>query len=205
TLSQPAADLAAAGLFGDDVRLLPTVDMVGVTPTKILSASIAEVLPRCLPPSDNFLAESLFEMARAGGKSPASWAAGIGLAPNDYSPVDGSGLSRKDAVTVNGIAHLLRYAARRPWGGLFQSSLARPGIGTLRNRLKGVEFAGKTGSLDGVSALSGYVGPIRATSLNGGRPVADYFIVAIVVNQFTGPVARIHAIQDEFVRAATHL
>ena len=53
---------------------------------------------------------------------------------------------------------LLGVAEDRPWGRAFRSGLARGGEGTMKDRLgRGVRIRVKTGTLDGVSALSGYV------------------------------------------------
>ncbi len=73
---------------------------------------------------------------------------------------DGSGLSRKNRLSVGFIVKLLNFAYKK-WGSRFVNTLAIGGIdGTLRRRMKGIckgRVFGKTGYIDGVSALSGYV------------------------------------------------
>jgi len=73
---------------------------------------------------------------------------------------DGSGLSRANLLTPRFQTSLLMFLSTRPYFELFLNSLAVSGMdGTLRNRLSstpGVIHA-KTGTLDNVTALSGYM------------------------------------------------
>jgi serine-type D-Ala-D-Ala carboxypeptidase/endopeptidase (penicillin-binding protein 4) len=70
---------------------------------------------------------------------------------------DSSGLSYDNRATSRGMLRLLWFAAARPWGLDLRSTLAKPGVGTLRDRLDGVTLRAKTGTLEDVSALSGWV------------------------------------------------
>lgn len=85
-----------------------------------------------------------------------------GMQPQDFFFYDGSGLSPADRVTPRALTALLRYIAEQPWGAQFRTTLPIGGIdGTLSDRflhgpLHGQVFA-KTGTLDEVNALSGYV------------------------------------------------
>jgi D-alanyl-D-alanine carboxypeptidase/D-alanyl-D-alanine-endopeptidase (penicillin-binding protein 4) len=78
---------------------------------------------------------------------------------------DGSGLSYSDRATALGIVKLLQAAQGSTWGPVLRATLPRPGVGTLEHRLAGVDVQAKTGTLDNISALSGWVG-LSAT----GRP-----------------------------------
>jgi D-alanyl-D-alanine carboxypeptidase/D-alanyl-D-alanine-endopeptidase (penicillin-binding protein 4) len=78
---------------------------------------------------------------------------------------DGSGLSYSDRATALGFVKLLQVAQGSPWGPVLRATLPRPGVGTLEHRLNGIDVQAKTGTLDNVSALSGWVG-LTAT----GRP-----------------------------------
>jgi D-alanyl-D-alanine carboxypeptidase len=84
----------------------------------------------------------------------SSWARAHGVPVRTY---DASGLSYFDRVSARGIVRLLTVADRSSWGGLLRRSLATGGEGTLKDRLAGVRVRAKTGTLDGISALSGWV------------------------------------------------
>jgi D-alanyl-D-alanine carboxypeptidase/D-alanyl-D-alanine-endopeptidase (penicillin-binding protein 4) len=80
---------------------------------------------------------------------------------------DGSGLGRADYVTSDQTTKLLDAVRSKPWFDTWYDSLPIAGNpdqlvgGTLRHRMAGTAAAnnlhGKTGSMTGVSALSGYV------------------------------------------------
>jgi len=75
---------------------------------------------------------------------------------------DGCGLSRRNEVSPLQVVTLLRYVYQKPYWSAFYNSLAIGGIdGTLGGRLSLPGLAGrvyaKTGSIGGVSALSGYL------------------------------------------------
>ncbi len=74
---------------------------------------------------------------------------------------DGSGLSHENRCTAAIITSVLTLLDARPDRDAWWEDLAVPGekVGTLRNRLEGFEAAvrAKTGTISGVSALSGYV------------------------------------------------
>jgi serine-type D-Ala-D-Ala carboxypeptidase/endopeptidase (penicillin-binding protein 4) len=75
---------------------------------------------------------------------------------------DGCGLSRENLLTPRFQTSLLQFLSTRPYYDLFRNTLAVSGTdGTLRNRLSATEVRGsihaKTGTLNGVTALSGYM------------------------------------------------
>ena len=92
-------------------------------------------------------------IARAAG-AIASWtrAHGVGIVAHDSS-----GLSFWDRVTPDGVTRLLQTADHSAWGTTLRGVLPAPGQGTLEGRLGGVRLHAKTGTLDYVSALSGWV------------------------------------------------
>jgi D-alanyl-D-alanine carboxypeptidase/D-alanyl-D-alanine-endopeptidase (penicillin-binding protein 4) len=140
------------------------------TPTLAIHASptIADLVSITNHPSDNFYAETLLKLLGARAGTGGSTAAGITAAQEFLKQlgvrakmVDGSGLSRVDRVSPHQIVRLLAAMAGRPEGALFRASLAAPGEwGTLAHRMTGTAARGacraKTGTLIGVSALSGY-------------------------------------------------
>lgn len=75
---------------------------------------------------------------------------------------NGSGLSRSALVTVRQMGHLLEAAYRDPFMPEFMASLSLPGVdGTMVNRFRKDQLRGrshlKTGTLDFVTAISGYM------------------------------------------------
>ncbi len=92
-------------------------------------------------------------------------AIGFNSSVHTFNMQDGSGLSRRNGVTVRAIADLLQAMARHDgYGEEFLDYFPIAGQdGTLASRFvgspaQGILFA-KTGSLTGVNALSGYVFP----------------------------------------------
>jgi serine-type D-Ala-D-Ala carboxypeptidase/endopeptidase (penicillin-binding protein 4) len=203
TLALPGGDEAAAWLLGSELRATTTVPDSPPDAT-ILGPAVPEILAASLMPSDNNVAEHLLLKAalRAGAlpedpyplarrRLSAFLTDTVGLSAQDLRPMDGSGLSRQNWVTTRSVAELLRWADRHPRRDLWHAALAAPGRpGTLQNRLAGVRFAGKTGTLNGVTALSGYV------QYPNGRSV----IVSVIFNHYTCPAADARSIADEFVR-----
>jgi D-alanyl-D-alanine carboxypeptidase len=75
---------------------------------------------------------------------------------------DGCGLSRRNEVSPLQVVTLLRFMHQQPYWAAFYNSLAIGGVdGTLGGRLSHPDLHGrvyaKTGSIGGVSALSGYI------------------------------------------------
>jgi D-alanyl-D-alanine carboxypeptidase/D-alanyl-D-alanine-endopeptidase (penicillin-binding protein 4) len=75
---------------------------------------------------------------------------------------DGSGMSTYNRVTPRMVARFLRWTSLQPWGEDFRSTLAVGGMdGTLSRRFRNMPLQGrifgKTGTLAGVNALSGFM------------------------------------------------
>lgn len=119
-------------------------------------------------PSDNFYAETLLKglgatFRRGGSTDEGLKVVRAALRTFGLSPrvVDGSGLSRKDHATPRQLVGVLRGMSQSVAASAFRASLAVPGrIGTLAGRMRGTaadnRCRAKTGTLRGVSALSGY-------------------------------------------------
>jgi D-alanyl-D-alanine carboxypeptidase/D-alanyl-D-alanine-endopeptidase (penicillin-binding protein 4) len=105
----------------------------------------------------------------AGAEDVERFAHSVGT---DIQAVDGSGLSRRNAVSPQEVVKLLVGMARdRESAKAFRDSLPVAGReGTVADRMRGTAAEGncatKTGTLDGVSALSGYC------DAGGGRTIA---------------------------------
>ena len=151
---------------------------VGVTPQKancITSTPLGmvDLISKINKRSDNFLAECLFKSIGAfkSQKNNNSFYATRAiyefinrhdLYNKGVSVVDGSGISRFNEVTVKTLSDLLIGMYNKPrFFETYKNSLSIAGVeGTLRKRfdsdLKN-KFWGKTGTLNGVSSISGYL------------------------------------------------
>ncbi len=97
-----------------------------------------------------------------GAEAVEAWLAEKGIDTRQLVLENGSGLSRSERLCAASLARLLRWAAASPVYYPFAASLPVLGTnGTLKPRLKDTPQAGqawlKTGSLNGVRALAGYV------------------------------------------------
>ena len=112
--------------------------------------------------SHNGYADDL--LRRIGGQSAVERVlTPLGITPDSYVQADGSGLSRRNRATPDGLVTLLKAMAEQAEAGdLFYRSLPVGGVsGTLRNRFRDTpvhaRVRAKTGTLRGVRALSGYL------------------------------------------------
>jgi serine-type D-Ala-D-Ala carboxypeptidase/endopeptidase (penicillin-binding protein 4) len=96
-----------------------------------------------------------------GALAIAQWSRDRGLDNLSMRIDNGSGLSRTTQISALQMAQILSVAQRSPYAPEFLASLPLAGIdGTLRSRMKmspGGAVRLKTGHLDGVSAVAGYV------------------------------------------------
>lgn len=136
---------------------------------------IDQLLMKMMKDSENIYAESLFYQIAAhsgvknAGRKQASGLInalidGLGLQSSDYQIADGSGLSLYNYVSPTLLCTLLQYAWQRPEiRSVLLPTLPVCGQdGTLKNRMKDDSPAygrvqAKTGTVDGISSLSGYV------------------------------------------------
>jgi D-alanyl-D-alanine carboxypeptidase/D-alanyl-D-alanine-endopeptidase (penicillin-binding protein 4) len=75
----------------------------------------------------------------------------------DVAAYDSSGLSYRNRVRPQGLVELLWFAGAQAWADELRLTLPSGGHGTLKGRLKDVTVRAKTGTLEEVSALSGWV------------------------------------------------
>lgn len=136
------------------------------------SRTVADILVPMMKQSDNLLAESMFwQLPDSTVQSPTrkdcaakveQLVQSLGLDPSVYVIADGSGVSLYDYLTPQLLLALLQYAYRtNSIYAYLYPSLPIAGVdGTLRNRMKDTPAQGnvhaKTGTVTGVSSLSGY-------------------------------------------------
>jgi serine-type D-Ala-D-Ala carboxypeptidase/endopeptidase (penicillin-binding protein 4) len=137
-----------------------------------ISVPVAEDIKVINKTSQNLHAEMLLRLLGKTHGSDGSFEEGTrvvrqflvdaGIDDNDFFLYDGSGLSAKDKIAPRAFTRLLAYASHQSWGAAWRETLPIAGVdGTLDNRFKNTPFKGrmwaKTGTLDEVNALSGYV------------------------------------------------
>jgi len=167
-------EVEALGIGVRGVRVSTVPATSGATLFCTSQRTIEEILPRMMKNSDNLYAESMFyQLAHSAKASGAGRTEGakmveqvIGKAggnTTDLKVADGSGVSLYNYVTAATQVAMLRYAYARP--NIFQplyESMPIAGVdGTLGGRMKsGKAYSNvhaKTGSVTGVSSLTGYV------------------------------------------------
>lgn len=129
--------------------------------------------------------------SRQGIQAVKSFLKRTGIDPNTISIADGSGLSRHNLVSPLQIITLLRYIRRHQFGEAFYNSLPVAGLdGTLKRRMLGTnaqeKVRAKTGTLNHVKALSGYI-----QSKDN-----EEFVFSIIANNYTVPTAMAVNLQD---------
>lgn len=170
------------------------------------SAPLASVLASALKYSNNFTTEQVLRTLgwRASGR-PGAWEDGsaaiaelwaaVGNDPADLVFENGSGLSSRGRVSARGLVRLLELTGRdgSPAALLLAAFAGPGGEGTLRLRMPRARdrVRGKTGTIGGVSALSGVV-----ASRAGDRRIA----FSILMNGREDP-RQSRRIQDKVVLA----
>jgi D-alanyl-D-alanine carboxypeptidase/D-alanyl-D-alanine-endopeptidase (penicillin-binding protein 4) len=171
------------------------------------SAPLVDVLASSLKYSNNFTSEQVLRTLgwRSSGR-PGDWAEGLaavagvwaalGLDPADLQAENGAGLSRSGRVSARGLVGLLARTRDEgsPAAALLPTLASAGGEGTLRRRLPGGgrRVRGKTGTIAGVSALSG----LAATA--DGRAALGF---SILINGGDRPAQAHRRLQDRVVLA----
>jgi D-alanyl-D-alanine carboxypeptidase/D-alanyl-D-alanine-endopeptidase (penicillin-binding protein 4) len=153
--------------------------------------------------SDNLSAENILKTlgavkwgapgsAAGGAEAVRQFLEGVGIDTARVVVADGSGVSRYDLTSPAAVTTLLAAMKRRT--DLFRTwyaTLPVAGVsGTLAGRMRGTPAQGnlhaKTGSLEGVSSLSGYV-----TTAEG-----EELAFSILMEHFPGKVREYRRVQD---------
>ncbi|MFZ1700824.1 MAG: D-alanyl-D-alanine carboxypeptidase/D-alanyl-D-alanine-endopeptidase [Pyrinomonadaceae bacterium] len=178
-------------------------DNAQIEVARLESPPFREIAAKTMKPSQNMFTETILwtlgehvgRNDRASGESSQlglnvvkSFLTSIGIPPDGIMQYDGSGLSRHDLITPAAVVTLYTYMAKESKNAQFwRDSLTIGGVdGTLRNRFKGTaaqgNMRGKTGTIDQVSALSGYV-----TTAAGEQLVVSFFVNGVAqTSQRTG-------------------
>ncbi len=183
----------------------------GVTPDsatllkELRSPPLASILMDMNKYSNNFMAEQVLRTLGAEVKGvPGSTAKGlevveeyidsVGMGDSGHKLHNGSGLSRKTRVAPSVMTAMLVDMARdQEVGHEFRTSLSIGGSdGTLRRRLRDEpgRLRGKTGTIDGVHCLAGYV-----LAADG-----ELYAFAFMANDIRGGISRVKKLHDSFAR-----
>jgi D-alanyl-D-alanine carboxypeptidase/D-alanyl-D-alanine-endopeptidase (penicillin-binding protein 4) len=135
---------------------------------------------------------------RKGAAALDEWSQDRGLALKTMEIDNGSGLSRATHISAAQMASVLRLAYHSRYAPEFIASLPLAGIdGTLRSRMKNTPAGSvrlKTGHLDGVSGVAGYVT----------TPAGKTFVLVSFVNDprtDTGAAEPVHAALVNWIQA----
>lgn len=169
--------LAGFGIeLGGEVRLLEGAPPEApVLLAEHRSAPLSEICRISNKPSNNFVAEAIWKTLggelygqpgtlEKGQRAIHEYLGRLGIPKERYVLVNGSGLTHSNRITPHDLSRFLRTVQHDlAVAPDFMTSLAVSGIdGTIRNRFSGTSAVGlvraKTGTLNGESALSGYVG-----------------------------------------------
>jgi D-alanyl-D-alanine carboxypeptidase/D-alanyl-D-alanine-endopeptidase (penicillin-binding protein 4) len=203
---QPAAYVAAlrealrgSGLAIEDAQTDTTARLDSLA--TMLSPPLREILPFFEKPSQNQIGELLFKtlaLAKTGvgtadsaqqvvSRQLLAW----GAPADGFVVRDGSGLSRHDYLSPRTLVQVLDAMRRSPDYQIYYNALPIASVdGTIRNRMKGTPAAGnvhaKTGTLDKVRALSGYV-----TAADG-----RVLLFSALCNNYVVPTRRVDQVTD---------
>ncbi|WP_344943045.1 D-alanyl-D-alanine carboxypeptidase/D-alanyl-D-alanine endopeptidase [Actinomadura miaoliensis] len=177
-----AADVFRDALADHGVTVDGTVRR-GATPARAVrladrvSMPLSQLTTPFLKLSNNVIAEILVKSIGRKARGKGTWEAGLpvieryvrslGVPAGRLEMADGSGLSRLNRSAPRDITTVLRRVQTRTWYPAWYRALPVAGDpdplvgGTLASRMRGTPAAGnvhaKTGTLTGVTALSGYV------------------------------------------------
>jgi len=186
--------IVVTGEAGDIDDLTPPPDRTDATMLfTYRSPTLAEIARPLLKESINLYGEAFMRLNTDKGSFPTNDAAleGLhkrlaawGLAEGSYQLVDGSGLSRRDAISPEAVVTVLQRMADPTGKSPFLAALPTAGVdGSLVTRMKGTTAEGnlraKTGTMSNIRSLAGYV-----TAKNG-----EHLAFAILVNNFEGTSA----------------
>ena len=163
------------------------------------SPSLAELIKTTNQDSNNLFAEVLLKYLASNNNQDyitelETILSDLGLEKDNYKLKDGSGLSRQNLATPHGFTELLNLMTQTEHSEIYRQSLAIAGVnGTLKNRFKNTLVEGnlqaKTGTLTGVSALSGYLE----------IPNYEPLIISIIVNHSPEKSSTLRQVIDEIV------
>lgn len=170
------------------------------------SLTLSDISAVTIKHSNNFMAEQILRVVGAerlglpattakGVQAITEYLGGLGVPATDYRLINGSGLTRETSIRPSAVnAVLIDMWQNIELGPEFAAALSVAGRdGTLRSRFRedGMQgrVRGKTGTLDGVTCLSGYV---RATD-------RETYAFTFLVNELEGATSRVRRAHERLV------
>jgi D-alanyl-D-alanine carboxypeptidase/D-alanyl-D-alanine-endopeptidase (penicillin-binding protein 4) len=208
-----AAALMVDALGAAGIRVTGGTSVATTTPTAGLladhaSAPLSQLILPMGKQSDNFTAEMIFRVLGAERRRPGSTATSVevvqgvldsaGITTGHVTVVNGSGLFNGNRIASGDLAHLLAWVYQSPaLRDEYVASLAIGGVdGTLETRLRDLPapriVRAKTGTLDDVIALSGYV---------LGRTPGEAIAFSVLINGARGRHLPARTLCDDVARA----
>ena len=170
--------------------------------TEILNP-VAKVVSLSLQNSNNLMSETIYKLAASkkynatgttvlAAKMFEEFCDNNGIDTKSILIKDGSGVSRKNLMSVDWMTTALNKLAKRKDFAQFKDNMAQTGDGTLSNRLHDLRGEAwlKTGSLSGVSGITGYV-----KSEDG-----NTYSVAILIQNFIVEHEKVKTFEDEIIK-----
>ncbi|MBT3219560.1 MAG: D-alanyl-D-alanine carboxypeptidase/D-alanyl-D-alanine-endopeptidase [Proteobacteria bacterium] len=169
------------------------------------SPPLASILMDMNKYSNNYMAELVLRTLGAethglpgdtakGIQAVNTYLMGLGIDETEFNLINGSGLTRQATIRPSHLNEVLLGMSADPrTGNEFRASLAIAGQdGTLVNRLTGQPgtLRGKTGTIDGVHCLTGYVEDASG----------DLYAFSFMVNDIRGSVSQVRRVHDRFAR-----
>ena len=218
--TQLVANLFEQALAQQGIKVLGRRVMGGASPAGVTvlaehqSAPLQELIVPLLKLSNNAMSEAVLKAmgrqtassgtAAAGAVAVADFLKRQGLDTSAVSQVDGSGLSRRNLVSSQTLTDLLLAASKQPWFDAWYNALPVAGNadrmtgGSLGYRLRGTaaenNLHAKTGSMAGVSSLSGYI-----TDAHGRK-----LVFAMLTNNYVVAGAQVKAVENRVAVALSH-
>lgn len=193
--------LRAQGVKVSGMSTAPTP--AGATVVAHIPRRVEELVRFALKTSDNVTAESLLKLmglqaggppgtAERGSAAVRGYLEKQGISTDNLVVADGSGLSRYNLTSAEAMTKTLRAIHQdKELYRIIRESLPIAGKdGTLKGRMRGSRaegnVRGKTGNMNGVSALAGY-----AQSADG-----EPFAFSIIIQNYAGSGVRAREVQD---------
>ncbi|MCR4864812.1 MAG: D-alanyl-D-alanine carboxypeptidase/D-alanyl-D-alanine-endopeptidase [Bacteroidales bacterium] len=212
TITGCYADISPDGLIRTDLDTPGTTKAAEWIEMKNIGSSysipLSQVIIEMLHTSDNFYAEATLQATALAVRGHTDFASGtgaieefvenLGIDTGGMRLKDGSGLSRANYVSPAFFVSFLGKMMETPSYDVLLEALPQPGYGTLASYMSGApqsvkaRVRMKTGSMDGVRCLSGYILPADGKKENT-------IIFSIMVNNSTAASRSIIAELDRII------